>query len=153
MTLQAPLPVLPARAVQVGDVAGLVTDETGGQVYVRGEVVFAWGPGDEACRRLAAVQLVELRDRRDPAGRGGVRSHRSNDLAVAHRVRGPGRGEPGRGEEGPQAGLEADRRRGRRHYCGQGRGRLESGRGGHGRGQRGQRAHGNGRAPGCPRQR
>ena len=60
MTLQAPLPVLPARAVQVGDVAGLVTDETGGQVYVRGEVVFAWGPGDEACRRLAAVQLVEL---------------------------------------------------------------------------------------------
>jgi hypothetical protein len=59
MTAQAPLPVLPARAVAVGDVAGLVVDETGGQVYVRGEVVFAWGPGDEACRRLAAVQLVE----------------------------------------------------------------------------------------------
>ncbi|MBA2695872.1 MAG: helix-turn-helix domain-containing protein, partial [Actinobacteria bacterium] len=61
MTLQAPLPVLPARAVQIGDVAGLVQDETGGQVYVRGEVIFAWGPGDEACRRLAAVQLVELK--------------------------------------------------------------------------------------------
>ncbi len=60
MTLQAPLPVLPARAVQVGDVAGLVQDESGGQVYVRGDVIFAWGPGDEACRRLAAVQLVEL---------------------------------------------------------------------------------------------
>lgn len=59
MTAQAPLPVLPARAVAVGDVAGLVTDESGGQVYVRGEVIFAWGPGDEACRRLAAVQLVE----------------------------------------------------------------------------------------------
>jgi len=61
MSVQAPLPVLPARAVQVGDVAGLVQDETGGQVYVRGEVIFAWGPGDEACRRLAAVQLVELK--------------------------------------------------------------------------------------------
>ncbi len=60
MTDQAPLPVLPAQAVQVGDVAGLVQDETGGQVYVRGEVIFAWGPGDEACQRLAAVQLVEL---------------------------------------------------------------------------------------------
>ena len=53
------LPVLPAQAVQVGPVAGLVEGESGGQVYVRGDLVYAWDAEDEALRRLAAVQLIE----------------------------------------------------------------------------------------------
>lgn len=59
MTAQAPLPLVPAGAVSVGEAAALVADEDGGRVFVRGELVFAWEGGDEASRRLAAVQLVE----------------------------------------------------------------------------------------------
>src|SRR5665647_2236810 len=58
MTAQLPLTLLPAGAIEIGDVAALVEDETGGRVFVRGELVFAWDGGDELGRRLAAVQLV-----------------------------------------------------------------------------------------------
>jgi hypothetical protein len=37
---------------------GLVAGEDGGLVIVRGLATFAWDAGDEAGRRLAAVQLV-----------------------------------------------------------------------------------------------
>ena len=33
----------------------------GGVVWVHGLATFAWDAGDEAARRLAAVQLVQLR--------------------------------------------------------------------------------------------
>lgn len=55
---QPVLPLLPADAVPVGPLAGLVEDGDGGVVYVCGLVTFAFAAGDELGRRLAAVQLV-----------------------------------------------------------------------------------------------
>ena len=60
MTVQPPLPVVPAGAVPVGEVAHVVTDADGGRVFVRGELSFVWDAGDDAGRRLAAVQLVRV---------------------------------------------------------------------------------------------
>ena len=65
MTAQAPLPLVPhPDAVLIGAVAALVEDTDGGRVFVRGELVMAWQPGDHACRRLAAVQLVRIKGAR-----------------------------------------------------------------------------------------
>ena len=62
MTAQAPLPLTPAGAVQIGEVVALVEETDGsGQVYVRGELTHLWGPGDGTGRRLAAVQLVAVK--------------------------------------------------------------------------------------------
>lgn len=58
MTLQPPLPLVAAGAVEIGAVAALVEDDQGGRVYVRGELAFVWDVGDEVGRRLAAVQLM-----------------------------------------------------------------------------------------------
>lgn len=58
MTAQAPLPLTVPDAVPVGPAASLVEDCDGGQVFLRGELSFAWDAGDAAGRRLAAVQLV-----------------------------------------------------------------------------------------------
>jgi lambda repressor-like predicted transcriptional regulator len=58
---QLPLPLLPAGAAQIAPGVGLVADEDGGLVTVHGLATFAWDAGDEAGRRLAAVQLVRLR--------------------------------------------------------------------------------------------
>jgi transposase-like protein len=55
---QAVLPLLPADAVPIGPVAGLVDGPEGGVVFVSGMATFAFGAGDELGRRLAAVQLV-----------------------------------------------------------------------------------------------
>lgn len=55
---QQVLPLLPADAVPVGQLAGLVSSELGGVVFVNGMATFAFAAGDEAGRRLAAVQLV-----------------------------------------------------------------------------------------------
>jgi transposase-like protein len=55
---QAVLPLLPAEAVPVGPIAGLVEGPEGGVVFVSGMATFAFDAGDEAGRRLAAVQLV-----------------------------------------------------------------------------------------------
>ena len=60
MTVQAPLPLVPAGAVEIGEVVALVEDERGGRVYLRGELAFVWDAGDEVGRRLAAVQLVRI---------------------------------------------------------------------------------------------
>src|SRR5665811_1375822 len=46
------------------DRCALVEDETGGRVFIRGELVFAWNAGDELGRRLAAVQLVAIKGAR-----------------------------------------------------------------------------------------
>src|SRR5665647_3621656 len=64
MTAQLPLMLVPAGAVEIGEVACLVEDEAGGRVFVRGELVFAWNAGDELGRRLAAVQLVAIKGAR-----------------------------------------------------------------------------------------
>jgi transposase len=64
MTAQLPLMLVPAGAVQIGEIAALVEDENGGRVFVRGDLVFAWNAGDEFGRRLAAVQLVAIKGAR-----------------------------------------------------------------------------------------
>jgi transposase-like protein len=62
MLTQLPLPLLPAGAAEIAPGVGLVTGEDrGGLVIVHGLATFAWDAGDEAGRRLAAVQLVRLR--------------------------------------------------------------------------------------------
>jgi hypothetical protein len=58
---QLPLALLPAGAAEIAPGVGLLTGEDGGLVIVHGLATFAWDAGDEAGRRLAAVQLVRLR--------------------------------------------------------------------------------------------
>ena len=62
MLTQLPLSLLPPGAVEIAPGMGLVTgEEGGGLAVVHGLATFAWDAGDEAGRRLAAVQLVRLR--------------------------------------------------------------------------------------------
>ncbi len=62
MTAQMPLPLVPhPNAVLIGAAAALVEDGDGGRVFLHGELVLAWEAGDQACRRLAAVQLVRTK--------------------------------------------------------------------------------------------
>ncbi len=61
MTAQPPLPLTPSGGVPFGAVAALVQDEHGGRVFIRGELCFVWDDGDEAGRRLTAVQLVRIK--------------------------------------------------------------------------------------------
>jgi len=61
MTAQPPLPLTPSGAVPFGAVAALVQDADGGRVFIRGELCFVWDDGDEAGRRLTAVQLVRIK--------------------------------------------------------------------------------------------
>jgi transposase len=61
MTAQPPLPLTPSGAVPFGAVAALVQDNDGGRVFIRGELCFVWDDGDEAGRRLTAVQLVRIK--------------------------------------------------------------------------------------------
>jgi len=58
MTADVPLPWVPGEATAVGLVGGVVEDADGGRVFLHGNLVFAWNAGDEAGRRLAAVQLL-----------------------------------------------------------------------------------------------
>jgi transposase-like protein len=56
------LPLLPAGAEEIAPGVGVLAGQDGaGLVVVHGLATFAWDPGDEAGRRLAAVQLVRLR--------------------------------------------------------------------------------------------
>ena len=55
---QPVLPLLPASARSVGASAGLLEGPDGGVVFVFGLATFNYAAGDEAGRRLAAVQLV-----------------------------------------------------------------------------------------------
>src|ERR1700728_3868525 len=61
MLSQLPLPLLPAGAAEIAPGVGLLDGQDGGLVIVHGLATFAWDAGDEAGRRLAAVQLVRLR--------------------------------------------------------------------------------------------
>ena len=60
MLSQLPLPLLPPGAAEIAPGVGLLVGEDGGLVAVHGLATFAWDAGDEAGRRLAAVQLVRL---------------------------------------------------------------------------------------------
>jgi transposase-like protein len=61
MLTQAPLPLLPHDAAEIAPGVGVVSGPDGsGVVWVHGLATFAWDAGDEAARRLAAVQLVQL---------------------------------------------------------------------------------------------
>ena len=62
MLTQVPLPLLPGDAAEVAPGVGLTAGpDGGGVVWVHGLATFTWDSGDEAARRLAAVQLVQLR--------------------------------------------------------------------------------------------
>ena len=61
MTAQPPLRLAPVEAVRIGEVVDLVEDTTGGRVFVRGELAFAWDALDEVGRRVAATQLARIR--------------------------------------------------------------------------------------------
>src|SRR5260370_8189945 len=59
---EAPLPWLPAGAAEIAPGVGVERGGgDGGVVWAHGLATFAWDAGDEASRRLAAVQLVRLR--------------------------------------------------------------------------------------------
>jgi len=62
MLTQVPLPLLPWDAAEIAPGVGLVTGPDGGRVvWVHGLATFAWDAGDETGRRLAAVQLRQLK--------------------------------------------------------------------------------------------
>ena len=62
MLTQVPLPLLPDDAAEIAPGVGVVAGpDGGGVVWVHGLATFAWDAGDEAARRLAAVQLVLLK--------------------------------------------------------------------------------------------
>jgi transposase-like protein len=61
MLSQLPLPLLPAGAAEIAPGVGFMAGGGGGLVTVHGLATFAWDAGDEAGRRLAAVQLVRVR--------------------------------------------------------------------------------------------
>ncbi len=61
MTAQQVLPMsMAAGAVRVGAAADLLEDERGGEVFLHGNLTYAWSGEDQALRRLTAVQLVKL---------------------------------------------------------------------------------------------
>ena len=62
MLTQVPLPLLPGDAAEIAPGVGMVTGPDGsGVMWVHGLATFAWDAGDEAGRRLAAVQLRQLK--------------------------------------------------------------------------------------------
>ncbi len=62
MLTQVPLPLLPGDAAEIAPGVGMVTGPDGsGVMWVHGLATFAWDAGDEAGRRLAAVQMWKLK--------------------------------------------------------------------------------------------
>ena len=62
MLTQLPLPLLPGDAREIAPGVGVVDGPDGrGVVWVHGLATFAWDAGDEAARRLAGVQLWQLK--------------------------------------------------------------------------------------------
>ena len=108
MQTQVPLPLLPGDAAEIAPGVGMVTGPDGcGVMWVHGLATFAWDAGDEAGRRLAAVQLWKLK----AATQAQVAEAFGVIPVSVWRWEGagcrPGRG-PGPGLQGPAAALEAD---------------------------------------------
>ena len=62
MTAQPPLPMATDPGARpLGAAAALVQDGDGGRVFLHGNLVYAWGPGEDAVRRWSAVQLVRVK--------------------------------------------------------------------------------------------
>jgi len=61
MTMQPPLPLAPRDARPIGTAAAIIEDDTGGRVFVHGNLAYAWDCGDAAARRFAAVSLVRIK--------------------------------------------------------------------------------------------
>ena len=75
MTAQQVLPMtMVPGAVRVGAAADLLEDAHGGEVFIHGNLTYAWSIDDQALRRLTAVQLVEMQVAKvgDVAGAFGV---------------------------------------------------------------------------------
>src|SRR5258706_508369 len=101
MLTQPVLPLLPEGAAEIAPGVGIVTGTGGGGlVTVQGLATFAWDGGDEAGRRLAAVQLVRVR----AASQGQVAAAFGVDPATVWRggkgLAGGGGGAPGAGPRG-----------------------------------------------------
>ena len=110
MTADPPLAWVPGEAVAVGLAGGLVEDAEGGRVFVHGNLVFAWDAGDEAGRRLAAVQLVRTKAARamDVAAAFGVDPYTVSRWGKAFRADGVAGVVPGKtGPKGPSKLSEA----------------------------------------------
>src|SRR5665648_550035 len=61
MNAQQVLPVtMVPGVVRVGAAADLLEDSGGGEVFIHGNLTYAWSGDDQALRRLTAVQLVEM---------------------------------------------------------------------------------------------
>ena len=79
---QAVLPWLPGGAAEIAPGVGLLTlPDGGGQIWVHGMATFTWDAGDEAGRRLAAVQVTQLK----AATQKQVASALGTDLATVWR--------------------------------------------------------------------
>lgn len=66
VSTQAPLPVLPAEAVEISDALALVEDGAGGRLYLHGMLAWQWDAEDQIAKRLGAVQMLTIK-----AARGG----------------------------------------------------------------------------------
>src|SRR5665648_1193755 len=61
MTAQQVLPMtMVPGVVRVGAAADLLEGSGGGEVFIHGNLTYAWSGDDQALRRLTAVQLVEM---------------------------------------------------------------------------------------------
>src|SRR5260370_16227548 len=104
MLTQLPLPMLPGDAREIAPGAGVVDGpDGGGVVWVHGLATFAWDAGDEAARRLAAVQLWQLK----AASQAKVAATFGVIPLTLWRL---GEGADRRGGDGPRAGPQSPRR-------------------------------------------
>src|ERR1035437_6024299 len=112
--MQAPLPWLPEDATEIARGVGLMSGDDGsGTVWVHGMATFCWEAGDEACRRLAAVQLTELKaatQKQVAAGFGtsAVTVWRGAGAGGAGRLPQGGAGRAAARAQGPEGAVEAD---------------------------------------------
>ena len=110
MTADPPLVLVPGEAVRVGLAGGLVEDADGGRVFLHGSLVYAWDAGDEAGRRLAAVQLVRIKAAQaiEVAAAFGVAAYTVSRWGKAFNAAGVAGVVPGKtGPKGPSKVTEA----------------------------------------------
>ena len=61
VSTQAPLPVVPAEAIEISDALALVEDGVGGRLYLHGMLAWQWDAEDQIAKRLGAVQMLSIR--------------------------------------------------------------------------------------------